>query len=453
MQGSPDAKIDRCQCHPMHETPMIQFIKETLPNGLDVIVHEDHHAPLVAVSVWYHVGSKNERPGLTGFAHLFEHLMFEGSEHQPRGYFEPLQHAGAALNGSTSADRTNYWELVPSTASELALWMEADRMGWLLPAVTEQRFNTQREVVLNERRQNYENRPYGLAQFALFDAMYPADHPYHWPTIGDPADLRAAQLADVHEFFRRFYHPPNASLAIAGDITPAEALRLAGRWFGEIAAGPAVPRVAPPPVAAVAGRIVLEDRIDLPRLHLAWPTPALFAPGDAALDLLGDLLANGRTSRLYRRLMHDDRMAADVAASQGSREAGSLFQIAATAAPGRTLAQIEAAIADELRRFVAAGPTPDEIERGRRQAEASFIYRLQTLGGFGGRADQLNAYNVYVGTPDYFDADLQRYLDVTADDLVAAARALDPAAALALSIVPRGATEQALVGSTPAIVS
>jgi zinc protease len=425
----------------------IPFTKQTLPNGLDVIVHEDHHAPLVAVSVWYHVGSKNEHPGLTGFAHLFEHLMFEGSAHQPHGYFEPLQQAGAAVNGSTSADRTNYWEVLPTDAAELALWMEADRMGWLLPALTETRFNTQREVVLNERRQNYENRPYGLAQFALHEALYPPAHPYRWPTIGDPADLRAASLDDVREFFARFYHPANASLAVAGDIETAEALRLARRWFGEIPAGPAVGAVHAPPLAPGGARVVLEDRIELPRVYLAWPTPPLFAPGDAALDLLSNVLANGRASRLYRRLIHDHRQAADVAASQGSRELGSVFQVVATAAPGCALDELEAIIGDELRKIAADGPTGEELERGRRQAEASFVYRLQTLGGFGGRADQLNAYNIHRGTPDYFDEDLQRYLDVTAADLADAARMLDPARATALSVVPAGQTDRGLRGS------
>jgi zinc protease len=429
---------------------MIPFTKDVLANGLQVIVHEDHHAPLVAVSVWYHVGSKNERPGLTGFAHLFEHLMFEGSAHQPHGYFEPLQQAGAAVNGSTSADRTNYWEVVPRDAAELALWMEADRMGWMLPAVTEERFNTQREVVLNERRENYENRPYGLAQFALFERLFPRDHPYRWPTIGDPADLRAARLTDVHEFFGRFYHPRNASLAIAGDIATSEAMRLAKKWFGEIPPGPEVGPVAAMHPRPAAAKFVLEDRVELPRLYLAWPTPALFTPADAALDLLGDILANGRTSRLYSRLIHGERVAADVGAAQGSRELGSIFQIVSTAAPGRTPGEIHDIIADEIRRVAADGPTADEVDRGRRQAEASFVYRLQTLGGFGGRADQLNAYNIYRGTPGYFEADLQRYLDVTADDLAAAAQALDPGHCTALSVVPRGRSELAPAGSIPA---
>ena len=207
----------------------VPFTKVTLDNGLDVIVHEDHQVPLAAVSVWYHVGSKNERPGLTGLAHLFEHLMFEGSAHQPHGYFPPLQEAGASLNGSTSTDRTNYWELVPRDALRLALWMEADRMGWLLPALTDARFETQRGVVLNERRQNYENRPYGLAQFALMQAMYPADHPYHWPTIGFPEDLAQATADDCRAFFARYYHPGNASVAVAGDVDTAEVLAMVER--------------------------------------------------------------------------------------------------------------------------------------------------------------------------------------------------------------------------------
>ena len=428
---------------------MISFTKDVLANGLQVIVHEDHHAPLVAVSVWYHVGSKNERPGLTGFAHLFEHLMFEGSAHQPHGYFEPLQQAGAAVNGSTSADRTNYWEVVPKDAAELALWMEADRMGWMLPAVTEERFNTQREVVLNERRENYENRPYGLAQFALFERLFPPDHPYHWSTIGDPADLRAARLTDVHEFFLRYYHPRNASLAIAGDIDTADALRLAKALFEEIPAGPVVEPVRVAHPSAVPARVVMEDRVELPRLYMAWPTPALFSGGDAALDLLSDILANGRSSRLYGRLIHKERVAADLAAGQGSRELGSIFQLVSTAAPGRRPQEIYEIVAEEIGKFVLEGPTEDELDRGRRQAEASFVYRLQTLGGFGGRADQLNAYNVYRGTPGWFDADLQRYLEVTAEDLIAAAKRLQPADATTLTVVPHGKLDLALSGSVP----
>jgi zinc protease len=212
----------------------MHFSKSTLPNGLDVIVHEDHQVPLVAVNVWYHVGSKNETVGRSGLAHLFEHLMFEGGAHQTRGYFEPLQEAGASVNGSTSADRTNYWEVGPTGTARLALWMEADRMGWLLPALTASRFDTQREVVLNERRQNYDNKPYGLAQFALAEALFPAGHPYRWPTIGSADDLRATTVDEMRAFFTRYYHPGNASLAIAGDIETARAMDLAQEFFGDI---------------------------------------------------------------------------------------------------------------------------------------------------------------------------------------------------------------------------
>ncbi len=417
----------------------VPFTKTTLANGLDVIVHEDRRMPLVAVNVWYHVGSKNERRGLTGLAHLFEHLMFEGSEHQPDGYFGPLQEAGAALNGSTSTDRTNYWELVPAGALRLALWMEADRMGWLLPALTQERLDTQRGVVLNERRQSYENRPYGLAQFVLMDAMYPSDHPYSWPTIGEPADLEAAGLDDVRGFFERYYPPRNASLAVVGDVDTSAVLREVEALFGEIPAGEPVPPVLADPPTARASRLVMEDRVELPRLYLAWPSPALFAAEDAELDLLSDLLANGRTSRLYARLVHDRRIAVELAAGQTSRELGGTFQVVASAAPGHTLDELETAITEEIARFAADGPTDDELERGRAQAETAFVHRVQPLGGFGGKADALNAYNTYGRSPDSFQADLDRYLGATRMSLQAAAgRWLLPDRATTLAVIPAG---------------
>src|SRR5581483_6574617 len=254
----------------------LSFTRHTLANDLDVLLHEDHACPIVAVNIWYHVGSKNERPGHTGFAHLFEHLMFEGSQHYDRGYFEPLQGAGASLNGSTNADRTNYWEVMPSNATELALWMESDRMGFLLPALTETKFNNQRDVVLNERRQNYENRPYGLASFAMLAALFPPDHPYHWSTIGEIADLKAVQIDEVRAFFARYYHPANASIALAGDFDSAEALDLVRRYFEEIPAGEPVG-----PLEASASldrdvRLLLEDRVELPRICMGWLTPEIF---------------------------------------------------------------------------------------------------------------------------------------------------------------------------------
>ena len=433
---------------------MIPFTKHTLANGLQVIVHEDHHLPVVAVNIWYHVGSKNEAPGRSGLAHLFEHLMFKGAEHQPRGFFEPLQEAGGSLNGSTSADRTNYWCVVPTGATELALWMEADRMGWLVPALSAERFETEREVVLNERRQSYENRPYGMSHLALAEAMYPADHPYHWPTIGYPSDLRAATVDDARAFFLRYYHPANASLAIAGDIHTDAALALVERLFGAIPAGPAVAPLAVASVDAMARRLVLEDRVELPRLYLMWPSPALFSGDDAVLDVTGDIVANGRTSRLYRTLIHDRRRAAELGAGQGSRELGSLFQVVATAAPGVALEELRESVIAELDRLATHGPSEAELERARVQAEASFLYRLQTLGGFGGKADQLNAYNTYTGSPAYFTQDLDRYLRITSADVKrAVSRSLQPDRVTALSVVPTGQVQWALEASAPAVVT
>jgi len=432
----------------------ISFTKHTLANGLDVLLHEDHSCPIVAVNLWYHVGSKNERPGHTGFAHLFEHLMFEGSEHHDSGFFQPLQAAGASLNGSTSADRTNYWEVVPTGALDLALWMESDRMGYLLPALTQEKFSNQRDVVLNERRQNYENRPYGLASMAMLAALFPPDHPYHWTTIGEVADLRAAKLDEVHQFFRRYYHPANASIALAGDIDSEAALALVRAYFEPIDPGAPVD-----PVRALATldgdrRILLEDRVELPRLYMAWLTPPMFEPGDAELDLATDLLANGKTSRLYRRLVYDERIATDVSASQNSREIAGFVQLAATAAPGHTLVELERVIVEEIARLAAEGPTDDELARGRVHAETQFVLRLQTVGGFGGKSDQLNAYNILLGDADYFDRDLARYQDATGPLLRdCVARYVLPANRITMSIVPRGRLDLAIPDSTPVDVS
>lgn len=432
----------------------IPFVKRTLENGLDVIVHEDRNVPIVAVNIWYHVGSKDERPGRTGFAHLFEHLMFEGSEHHDAGYFAPLQRAGALINGSTSTDRTNYWEVVPTSAIDLALWMESDRMGYLLPALTRERFETQRDVVLNERRQNYENRPYGFALMALTAALYPSDHPYHWPTIGGAADLRSMQFDDVRDFFRMYYHPANASLAFAGDIEAERAFDLAGQYFGDLVSGQ-----RPDPVRAGAAltreaRIVLEDQVELPRLYLAWHSPAMFAEGDAEMDFLADVLANGKTSRLYRSLVYQHRLATDVSAAQQSRELGSFFLIAVTATPGRTLTEIAAVVDTELQHMADDGPDAAELERTLAQTEAHFMYRLQTVGGFGGKSDQLNAYNVLRGDPGFFSKDLERYRSATRESVTTAARAhLRFDRRVLLSVVPRGRPPLALPGSEPVSIA
>ena len=432
----------------------LPFAKRTLANGLDVIVHEDRHVPIVAVNVWYHVGSKNERPGRTGFAHLFEHLMFEGSEHYNAGYFPPLQQAGALLNGSTNADRTNYWEVVPTSAIDRALWMESDRMGFLLPALTRERFETQRDVVLNERRQSYENRPYGMVMMALSAALYPPEHPYSWMTIGSADDIRAMQLEDVQDFFRTYYHPANASLVLAGDVDTERAFELAEAYFGEIPAGLPPPAISNGAELSSERRLVLEDRVELPRLYLAWHSPAMFAPGDAEMDLVGDLLANGKTSRLYKTLVYELRIALDVSGYQSSREIGSFFLLVATAAPGHTLTEIADRIDEELRGVANDGPTLEEMERAVAQAEAHFMYRLQTVGGFGGKSDQLNAYNVLKGNPGFFTADLDRYRDATRASLQAAARQhLRLDRRIALSVIPRGQHALALDGSASVSVS
>jgi zinc protease len=431
----------------------IPYIKQTLANGLDVIVHEHHQLPMVAVNVWYHVGSKNERPGRTGFAHLFEHLMFEGSEHYDKGYFQPIQQAGGLLNGSTNPDRTNYWEVVPTGALELALWMESDRMGYLLPALTKEKFENQRAVVLNERRQNYENRPYGLAGVALAAALFPPDHPYHWLTIGSAEDLRAMTLEEVREFFSTYYHPANASLTLAGDIDPGRAFTLADRYFGGI---PAAPK--PAPIAANGSlannvRLLLEDRVELPRLYLAWHGPAMFAEDDAELDLAADLLAHGKTSRLYQRLVYEKQIATDVVAYQHSREISGLFQIATTAAPGAALGDLYGIVIDTLRELAREKPTHEELERARAQTDAQFVYRLQTIGGFGGKSDQLNAYNVFRGDPGYFTADRTRYERATPDTIAGALRSwIVERPHVALSVVPKGSRQLALAQSAEVAV-
>ena len=366
--------------------------------------------------------------------------------------FEEVGEAGALLNGSTNADRTNYWEVVPTNALELALWMESDRMGFLLPALTDAKFENQREVVLNERRQNYENRPYGFAGMAMMAALYPPDHPYSWMTIGAAEDIRAARLDDVRAFFQTYYRPRNASLALAGDVDTECAINLATRYFGELEAGDTPPAVQVPARVphTTERRFVLEDRVELPRLYIVWHSPPIFAEDDAELDLVAEVLASGKTSRLYRSLVYDERMATEIAASQNSRELGGYFQAVATAAPGRTLTELERAISHAIGQFVEEGPNPQEIERCQAQAEANFVYRLQTVGGFGGKSDQLNAYNVFVGDPGFFERDLDRYRRVTGASMQRVARNwLAPERRVLLSVVPRGRRDLALAGSEP----
>jgi len=337
---------------------------------------------------------------------------------------------------------------------DLALWMESDRMGYLLPALTEAKFTNQRDVVLNERRQNYENRPYGFAGMATVAALYPESHPYRWLPIGSADDLRAASIDDVRTFFRTYYHPGNASVAIAGDIDPDRAFDLAEHYFGDIPGGrpAAALAVDAPRSPANPVPLLLEDRVELPRLYLAWHTPALFADGDAEMDLVADVLTHGKTSRLYRTLVYDRRIATEVAASQNSRELSSYFQVVATAAPGRTLAEVEQALTDEITRLVSGRPAPEEMERALAQCETLFVHRLQTVGGFGGKSDQLNAYNTFLDDPGGFARDLARYRQADAAGIQATATRYLTAPRVTLSVVPRGRLALALPDSEPVAV-
>ncbi len=429
------------------QTLRVPYETFTLPNGLQVILHEDHAVPIVAVNIWYHVGSGDERVGRTGFAHLFEHIMFMGSQHVPTGEFDKLlEAAGGDNNGSTTEDRTNYYEDAPANALPLLLWLDSDRMGFLLPEITADKVDLQRGVVQNERRQSYENRPYGLAEENILQRLYPASHPYHWPVIGSMADLQAATLEDVRNFFRTYYTPNNASLAIAGDVTPREARRLVERYFGDIPRGPAVTRPTPPAVLVPADVVAaLEDRVQLPRVYNAWHTVKAFAPDDAGLDVLANVLAGGRSSRLYRRLVYELQIASDVVAFQDGSRMDGKFELWVTARPGHALPELQRVIDEEVRKLADGGPTEREVARAQNTFEAQFLSRMERVGSFGGKADQLNFYSYFVGTPDYFQRDLDRYLKVTPADVQRIARAyLVDAHRVVLSVVPQGKPELAV---------
>ncbi len=395
------------------DLPQLNFENYTLPNGLQVILYEDHSTPIVAVNTWYHVGSKNERPGRTGFAHLFEHMMFQGSEHQDDDYFGPLQEVGGILNGSTSEDRTNYWEVVPANHLERAILMEADRMGWLLPAMTEEKFKNQQDVVRNERRQS-EGRPYAVFWLNANENIYPQGHPYDHSVIGSHQDLEAATLDDVKDFFRTYYTPNNATLCIAGDFDPVQTKQWIEEYYGEIPPGPPVAETRVwVPTLTHEKWVRLEDRVQLARLNFVWPSAAFYRPGDAELDLAGKILGQGKTSRLYRRLVHDEKLAQDASAWQEGGQISSIFNVQVTLKPGVTVAQVKKAVDEELARFAQSGPTDEELTRAKNDFEASFVKGLQRVGSWGGIGDRLNRYNHYVGTPDYLEQDYARYMDAT----------------------------------------
>jgi zinc protease len=394
----------------------------TLPNGLQVIFDEDHRTPIVTTNVWYHVGSKDEAEHRNGFAHLFEHVMFQGSKHVPEDtYFRFLEKAGASsINGTTNTDRTNYFETVPANQLELALWLESDRMAYLLDHADQKTFESQREVVKNERRQNYENAPYGMVIAFIRAEVYPKDHPYHLLTIGTPEDLDAASLEDVKGFFRANYIPNNATLVLSGDFDRVKAGALVQKWFGPIPRGKDVPRKKPIKTTHPGEtRIEVEAGVELPRAYLSWPTPEFFAPGDAELDLVSHVLTGGKTSRLYKRLVYDLQIAQSVSASQQSSELGSLFEITATAKPGHTGDELLKVIDEELAKLRTGGITADELSRARTSIIADTLFDLERSSA---RANRLNTYAHYVGDPNYLTKDVARTTSATTTTVADAAR-------------------------------
>ena len=396
--------------------PEIKFEKYTLPNGLTVILSEDHRLPQVAVDIWYHVGAADQVPGKSGFAHLFEHMMFSGSKHIQPTPFKLLESIGASqVNGTTNNDRTNYFEVVPSAELPSALWLESDRMGFLLDTLDEKKLSVQRDVVSNERRQSYENRPYGTAQLRICDLLYPSPHPYFDCVIGVIPEIQNASMQDLRSFFRQFYGPNNASLAIVGDFDPAQAKQLVGKYFGSI------PRVAevkqpevPQPLLSSVVREKLEDKLaEVPRLFLVWNGIKQFSEEEAAGDVLADVIANGRTARLYRSLVFDTKVASSVGAGNAALQLGGYFQISATANANHTVEEMQPMIQATIDDIKVNGVKPEEVERAKREIVAGLLRTVERVGGFGGKADLLNSYQTFLGDPGYLPRDLARYRAVT----------------------------------------
>ncbi len=400
----------------------IPFQKFVLSNGLTVIVHEDHKAPIVAINTWYHVGSKNEKLGKTGFAHLFEHLMFGGSEHSSGRYIDAMEKIGATdLNGTTNNDRTNYFENVPTSAVDYTLWMESDRMGFLLGSLDQKTLDLQRGVVQNEKRQG-ENQPYAVSRQLITQNTYPAGHPYSWTVIGDMADLSAASMDDVKEWFRTYYGPSNVTIVLAGDIDVKTAKEKVEKYFGNIPPGPPVAHQEVW-VAKMTGthRQIVQDRVPQARIYKVWNIPEYGSADADYLDMVSDVLTLGKSSRLYKRLVYDDQIATDAGALTSLNEIAGQFRVQATARPGQDLAQVEKALDEELARFLKDGPTAEELARVRAQHEASFVRGIERIGGFGGKSDRLAQSQVFRGSPDAYKVSLKRIQTATAEDLKAAA--------------------------------
>ena len=400
----------------------INYEKFVLDNGLTLVVHEDRKAPVAAVNVWYHVGSKNEKEGKTGFAHLFEHLMFNGTENYNDDWFKPFDRVGATgMNGTTNFDRTNYFQVVPTNALDFALWMESDRMGHLLGAIDQDKLDEQRGVVQNEKRQG-ENQPYGKVFITAFKNIFPKGHPYSWSVIGYMEDLEAASLDDVHEWFNQYYGAANAVLVVAGDVDAQQVKERVEYYFGHIPAGPPLTRQDTwIPDLVGTHRQVMEDRVPQARLYKIWMMPEIGNVESERLDLVAGILSEGKTSRLYKRLVHDDRIASDVAAFAFPLEIAGLFGVIATAMPGQDLASVEAAIDEEVERFLAEGPTRDEMTRITTRRKAAFVRGAERVGGFGGKSDILAQNEVYLGDPGAYRDTLDVWNTAKAGELTAAA--------------------------------
>ncbi len=421
------------QSAPLH----VPFVIDTLSNGLTLIVNEDHSAPVVSVNEWYHVGSGDEQVGRTGFAHLFEHLMFMGSEHAPYPEFDRrLEAAGADNNGSTTEDRTNYYEAGPANALPLMLWLDADRMGWLLPTMDSAKVDLQRDVVKNERRQSYENQPYGMVADHLPRMLYPAGHPYSWPVIGSMADLSAASLEDVKNFFRKYYAPNNAAIVVSGDVHADSVKRMVEHYFGAIPRGPAITRPTPAPFTLQRDTsLVLEDRVQLPRLYYAWHTVKGWDPDDAPLNIVAYLLTGAKNSRLTKLMVYDKQTASNLFAFQEGQRLDGAFEVIATARPGHALPELQQDIDSTLQRLAADGPDPRELQQARNSLEADFLNGIESVRA---KANQLNEYYYAIGTPDGFQRDLDRIRAVTAADVQRVARKYLTGPRVIISVVPEG---------------
>jgi zinc protease len=394
----------------------LEYDKYNLNNGLEVILHQNDNHPLVSVNIWYKAGSSNERKGKTGIAHLFEHMMFQGSLNVPKEmHFRYIQEAGGTLNGSTNFDRTNYYEKVPSNFLELILWLESDRMGLLLPSLTQEKLNNQIDVVRNERLERYDNQPYGLAWETLINNLYPKDHPYSWPTIGYVADINSYTLKDVKDFFKTYYAPSNACLTIAGNFDKKIAGELVDKYFGDLKNSKIPAEIVIPPVDLKENIIITrKENVQLERIYLAWASEKAFDPFDSSLDFLGDILSGSKNARLYKNLVYDKELAQDISAYQFSGKYAGHFMIVATAKPGGSLSTLKDEIFRELENVSEKGVTSREIFRSKNGIKSSFIYSMQNVESL---ADQLNYYNFYCGEPNSFNADLTRYENVTNEDI------------------------------------